>query len=162
HSEARKAAILKAALDAVVTIDGDGRVVEWNPAAERIFGLGRDEARGRDVADLFIPPGLHEAHRRGMAHHLATGEAAILNRRTELRACGPDGPGFTIERATTRTADEPPLFTAHIRDLSERKRTEEALRATEQRFAMFMQHLPGLAWIKDLKGRYVYANDAAV
>src|SRR5262249_56497680 len=45
-------------------------------------------------------------------------------------------------------------------DIDQVKRTQEALRESEQRFARFMQHLPGLAWIKDLGGRYVYANDA--
>jgi PAS domain-containing protein len=60
--EAGKAAILESALDCIVSIDGAGLVVEWNPAAEKTFGWPRDEAVGRLLADLIVPPKLCESH----------------------------------------------------------------------------------------------------
>jgi len=73
RSEALKAAILQSALDCIITINQDGRVLEWNPAAEATFGYRRTEVIGRDLANLLLPPARREAHRRGMARYLQTG-----------------------------------------------------------------------------------------
>ena len=75
RSEARKAAILDSALDCIVTIDHEGRITEFNPAAEHTFGYRRDEVVGKHLADVIIPPSLREQHRQGFARYLATGEA---------------------------------------------------------------------------------------
>ena len=71
-SEARKAAILDSALDSIVTIDHQGLITEFNPAAERTFGYRREQVIGKRLADVIIPPSLRETHRRGFAHYLAT------------------------------------------------------------------------------------------
>src|SRR5205823_5659845 len=73
QSEARKTAILDTALDCIITIDHEGKVVEFNPAAERTFGYRRADVLGREMAELIVPPALRERHRRGLAHYLATG-----------------------------------------------------------------------------------------
>ena len=78
RSEARKTAVLESALDAIITIDHEGAIVEFNPAAEKMFGWAQNEAIGKPLVDLIIPPSLKEKHRQGMSHYLATG----------------DGPGF--------------------------------------------------------------------
>ena len=91
-SEALKSAILEAALDCVVTIDHESRVIEWNPAAERAFGRARGAALGRDMAELIIPPELRGAHRRGLARYLATGEGTVQNlggAMSRARGCRP-------------------------------------------------------------------------
>src|SRR3954468_15222759 len=72
-SEATGRAVLEAALDCVVTMDDGGRVVEWNPAAERTFGYARDEVIGADMAELIVPPHLRDRHRRGLARYLEGG-----------------------------------------------------------------------------------------
>jgi PAS domain S-box-containing protein len=132
RSEVRKAAMLDTALDAVITIDHEGRITEFNAAAERTFGHARDHALGRDLAELLVPQALRDAHRRGFAHHLATGETRVLGRRVELSALRADGSEIPVELAVTRIPlDGPPMFTAYVRDLSERKRAEERLRASE-------------------------------
>ncbi|MEO7723992.1 MAG: PAS domain S-box protein, partial [Chthoniobacterales bacterium] len=82
-SEARKSAIMSSALDAILTIDREGRIVEFNTAAERMFGVRREEAVGQEMAALIIPPALRERHRRGLAHCVATGEGPILDQRIE-------------------------------------------------------------------------------
>jgi PAS domain S-box-containing protein len=132
RSETRKAAILDSALECIVTIDHEGCITEFNPAAERTFGYRRDEVLGQQLADVIIPPALRESHRQGFARYLATGEARVLGRRIELTAVRADGSEFPTELAITRIPlDGPPSFTGYLRDITERKRAEEKLRRSE-------------------------------
>jgi len=141
RSEARKAAILDSALDCIVTIDHEGRITEFNPAAERTFGYRRDEVVGSHLADVIIPPSLREKHRRGLARYLATGEARMLGRRIEITAVRSDGSEFPVELAITRIPfDEPPSFTGYLRDITERKQSEQELKRSEA-FLAEAQHL---------------------
>ncbi len=159
ESEALKGAILEAALDCVVTIDHESRVVEWNPAAERAFGRARGAALGADMAELIVPPELREAHRRGLARHLATGEGPMLGRRIEVEALRADGSRFPAELAVTPTsAGGRTLFTAHLRDITERRAAEAALAASEARFRAIADNIPQLAWMAEPDGRRVWYN----
>ena len=131
-AEARKNAVLDAALDGIITINHEGRVIELNHAAETMFGYPAEQAVGQELAELIIPPAYRAAHRRGMAHFLATGEGPVLNKRLELSAVRADGSEFPIELAITRiAADGPPVFTGHIRDISARRAIENRLRMLE-------------------------------
>src|SRR5712692_7902624 len=82
-SQERKDAILKSAVDGIITIDHQGKIVEFNPAAEKIFGYTREEVIKREMAELIIPPNLREQHRNGLKHYLATGEGPVLGKRIE-------------------------------------------------------------------------------
>ncbi|MBX3437755.1 MAG: PAS domain S-box protein, partial [Planctomycetaceae bacterium] len=159
----RKAAILESALDCIVTMDHQGRIVDFNPAAEKTFGYRRAEVIGQPLAEMIIPPRLREQHNSGLQRYLRTGVSSIINRRTELSAMRSDGTEFPAELAVvpTRPEDGPPFFAAYLRDLSEWKHAERQRQAIEERFASFMKHLPGAAWIKDALGRYIYANEFA-
>ena len=129
QSEARKAAILSAALDAIVTVGADGRVVEFNAAAERMFGYAAADALGARMASLLVPPRLRSSHEAGFQRHLETGESRILGQRVEIDALRADGTEFPVELAVTRIeVAGPPMFTAHIRDLTDARRTEAELR----------------------------------
>jgi PAS domain S-box-containing protein len=129
-SEARKSAILKTALDSIVTIDHEGRIVDFNPAAELMFGYQRDDVIGREMGDVIVPPSLREGHRQGMRRYLATGEQRVLNRLLELTAMRSDGSEFPVELAITAIGDaEQPLFTGYLRDISNRRQADDALRA---------------------------------
>jgi PAS domain S-box-containing protein len=133
-SEARQRAILEAALDAVISIDGRARVTYVNSAFEHIFGYPADEVTGRELAETIIPPSLREAHRQGFARYLATGEARVLDRRIELTAMRADGSEFPVEIAITRTGvTGDPAFTAYVRDITERQRAEHELMASRAR-----------------------------
>jgi two-component system sensor kinase FixL len=134
ESEARKAAMLDTAMDAVVTIDHEGKIVDFNPAAEQMFGCRRQDALGQMMAELIIPTHLRSEHYAGVARYLATEEATILNRRIELTAVRADGSEFPVDVAITRLAhDGPPLFTGYLRDITQRKQAEnELLRANEE------------------------------
>src|SRR5919201_639206 len=96
-SELRLRAMLESALDAVVTMDAEGRVIGWNPAAEASFGYRASEAVGQDMAELIVPPALRLAHRQGLARFLQTGSGVILDRRLELTGMRRDGTEFPVE-----------------------------------------------------------------
>ncbi|MGH2683706.1 MAG: PAS domain S-box protein [Actinomycetota bacterium] len=128
QSEARKAAMLESAMDAVVAIDHQGVITEFNPSAERVFGYRRAEVIGRPMADLLVPPSIRKRHRRAFARYLATEESTILGRPIEITAMRADGSEFPVELAVTRIdLPGPPSFTAYIRDIGDRKRREQAL-----------------------------------
>jgi PAS domain S-box-containing protein len=130
ESEARKSAILDAAFDCVITIDAKGRVIEVNPATERTFGYAASEMVGRDLAELIIPAELREPHRRGLARYVATGHGRMGGHPFELPAMRADGTEFPVEIAITRPQlPGAPLFTGYLRDVTARKRDEQALRS---------------------------------
>jgi PAS domain S-box-containing protein/diguanylate cyclase (GGDEF)-like protein len=129
ESEARKTAMLEASLDAIVTVAADRTVLEFNPAAERIFGYRRDEAVGRDVTGLLLPPAQRDDHRRLHDQVLALepGQGAI-DHRFETPAMRADGTTFPSEIAVVRIElDGPPLLTAFVRDISDRVAARRAL-----------------------------------
>jgi PAS domain S-box-containing protein len=124
-SARRKTEILEGAFDAIVTIDYEGRVLEFNPAAERLFGYPAAETMGREMAELIIPERFRDAHRQGMARYLVSRGAKPLNRRLEVTALRRDGTEFPVELAISRISEEgPPIFTGFVREITERKRTE--------------------------------------
>jgi PAS domain S-box-containing protein len=127
--DARKSAILNAAFDCVVTMDHNGDIVEVNKATERTFGYTAAELMGRELAELMIPPDLREAHRSGLRRYIQTGHANVINHPIELRGMRADGSEFPVELAITRPElPGPPLFCGYLRDVTERKRAEKALR----------------------------------
>jgi hypothetical protein len=125
-SEARKSAILESALDCVITIDHEGRIIDFNPAAESTFGYERGAVAGKPMAELIIPPSLRARHREAFARYLATGESAIIGGRIELTGMRAGGGEFPVELSITRSdLSGRPFFTAYLRDITERKRAEE-------------------------------------
>ena len=119
HSEALKSAMLDSALDAVVSIDADGSIIEWNPAAEQTFGVPRERAMGLPMVDLIVPEHLRTGHRHGLARYLRTEDPVILGRRIEIEALHADGRVFPVELTVSRApVDGPPVFTAFVRDIS--------------------------------------------
>ena len=132
-SEARLKAILDAALDAVITMDGDGVVRSWSPQAERVFSWPASEAIGRKLSTTIIPPRYREAHERGLAHFLATGVGPVLNQRTEITGLRRDGNEIPVELTITPVRVEGSwLFSAFVRDISEQRLLENQLRQAQK------------------------------
>ncbi len=132
ENQARKAAILDSALDAIVTIDHEGRIFEWNPAAERMFGIRRSSALGKELSPLVFPVGPRERFREAITSQRQTGESTLVGRRVETVARRANGSEFPVEVIVTRVLREgPPIFTGFIRDITERRRYEETLRRKE-------------------------------
>jgi len=126
-SEARATAVVQTALDCVVVMDLDGKIVEFNPAAERTFGYRRDDIVGRPVADL-IPERLREEHWAGMRRFRETGQDRILGQRIEVPGLRADGTEFPVELSITHVDGARPLFVGYLRDITDRKRAEEEIR----------------------------------
>ncbi|HTL51862.1 MAG TPA: PAS domain S-box protein, partial [Planctomycetota bacterium] len=123
ESEARQRAILASSLDGLIVIDTRGSVVEFNPAAERIFGYPRAQTIGRQMADLIVPPALREEHRQGMAKYLATQTGKIIGKQVEMPALHANGSEFRIELTVAPVpGTEPLLFAGVVRDITERIR----------------------------------------
>jgi PAS domain S-box-containing protein len=159
-SEALKAALVETALDAMVSIDHEGKVQEWNPAAERIFGYTRADALGRPMDELIIPASLREVYRDGVAHYLMTGLGSLLGRPIELTLRRANGSEFRAELAITRQPrEEPPRCTALIRDITERVEAVAALRQSEERFRLLMDGAVDYAiYTLDPEGRVTFWN----
>ena len=166
RSESYKAAILDSALDCIVAMDHEGCITEFNPAAERTFGYGRDGVVGKRLADVIVPASLREKHRSGFTRHLATGESRMLGKRLEMTALCADGKEIPVEIAITRIVEGgPPSFTGFLRDITERKRNQDALleahekltRSEERWRLVFENSAVGVA-LADFNGRILAAN----
>ncbi|MDE3067423.1 MAG: PAS domain S-box protein [Verrucomicrobiota bacterium] len=139
-SEALKSFILETASDAIVLIDRDGKIQEWNPAAAKIFGYPRERALGRSPDDLIVPPRIWEIYHDGLTDYLMTGVGSLIGRPVELTLRRADGSEFPAELSISRDlTDDPPRCTAIIRDITERKKTEAALRESEERYRTLVE-----------------------
>jgi PAS domain S-box-containing protein len=134
ESQRRTRAMMDTALDAVIVMDHDGTISEFNPAAERMFGYRRDDVLGRVLAGLLIPPQLREQHREGLVRYLATGEGPFIDHRIETTGYHADGHEFPVEVSITRvSAADPPTFTGFVRDLTARAQAEREREGLLQR-----------------------------
>ena len=125
-------AATETALDCVVTINKDGVIREFNPAAEKTFGFKARDVIGKPLSETIIPEELRSAHLAGFEHYLKTGEHNVLHKRIEVPAVKADGTRITVELAITPfEVDERLFFTAYLRDITEAKQQQEALLASE-------------------------------
>jgi two-component system, chemotaxis family, CheB/CheR fusion protein len=145
--EALSRTFLDSALDCIITMDASGRVQEFNPASERVFGFTRSEAVGKELAELIIPPRLRERHRQGLARYLKTGEGPLIGKLIEIEALRRDGSEIMVALAINATqVNGSPIFTAYLRDITERKRAEE----TNRRLAAIIESSGDAIISKDL------------
>ena len=121
-------AYLEAALDCVIVADAAGRVVEFNPAAERTFGYSRAQALGRTLAELIVPPSLRGRHTDAFGRFVESGEGRLFGQRLELTGMRADGSEFPVELALSLVQDDPLRVCGALRDLSDAKQADEELR----------------------------------
>ena len=161
-SEAVKSAIIEAALDALITIDERGTIIEFNPSAEEMFGIERAAALGQPLAELIIPPSLRQQHLAGLRRYLETGQSRILGRRNEMEALRANGEAFPVEVAINEVRQAGRrLFTAYLRDITGRRAMEWALRESEQHFRTIAEAHPVPVNISRLRDRVIlYASQA--
>lgn len=159
ESEDRIRRIVEHALDSVVMMDAAGVIIDWNPQAEETFGWSREEALGQTVVELIIPPQLREAHCQGLATFHSTGRGRIINQRIESTALRRDGSEFPVELAVTPVrSGESSMFSAFIRDITERKQSRERIEASERKYRTLVETTNTGLLIADEQGRVVDAN----
>lgn len=149
QSEDRLRATVEAALDSIITMDTDGRILGFNPAAEACFGIHEEDAVGRRLSELIIPERYRRAHERGMERYLREGRGPYLGRRIETWALRSDGTEFPIELAIgVAQGAEGEIFIGYLRDITQRhqaeaqrERLEEQLRQAQKMEAL--GHLTG-------------------
>ena len=145
--ERRTELIIENALDAVVSIDAQGVITGWNSQAERIFGWTRAEALGQALQQTIIPAKYGVAHLAGLRRYTQTGQAKVLNQRLELTGRSRDGREFPIELSIVPIGTPSGAqFSAFIRDISERRRTEGFLRENQAYLQILTETVPNLVW----------------
>lgn len=146
-------AVIDGALDAIITIDAAGRLVEFNPAAERIFGYKKEGVIGQPLSELIIPARYRAAHQAGHQQYVNSGVKHIFNQRTEMVAMREDGSEFPVELTLTALKDgDSSLVTGFLRDISEQKRARQEI----ENFAYY-DALTGLPNRRLLVDRYQHA-----
>jgi diguanylate cyclase (GGDEF)-like protein/PAS domain S-box-containing protein len=153
--------ILETAHESFISAQADGRIVDWNQQAERDFGWSRDEVIGRQFAETVIPPRFRGVYSAGFDHLLHTGEHTLLGRRFEMQAMHRDGGEFPVEiTVSALPTDGGYRLNAFLHDISERRKSDRALREAEERFRRsFHDSAAGMA-IVSTKGEWMQVNQA--
>jgi two-component system sensor kinase FixL len=126
ESEARKHAILESSLDPIITINHEGRITEFNRAAEQVFGYPRSEILGTRPSEVLFPPAKIAGQQDRIDRYLEAGEGSMLGKRVEVTAVRASGELFPAEMAMTLSRERGlPVMTFFVRDISQQKRAEE-------------------------------------
>ena len=158
ESQARLAVIVNTAVDAIITIDDQGIVWSFNPAAEKIFGYNSEEIVGKNVS-LLMPSPHREQHTQYLARFKSTGERHVLGVQREVYALRKDGSTFPIEIGVSEIhVHGIQMFVGILRDVSERKLAQEALRRSEQLYRRILETAREGVWVHDLEGRTTFVN----
>jgi PAS domain S-box-containing protein len=163
NSEQKFRAISTSAKDAIILTNGVGRISYWNPAAERMFGYKQQEAVGKVIHTLFIAKRFHENVVGDFAKFKETGQSSIMRKTVEFEAVRKDGTEFPAELSVSAFRMKEDWHTVGIiRDISQRKKTEEALRENEEKFRkIFESASDGMVYL-DTSGRILDVNERAI
>ncbi|SDF78767.1 MULTISPECIES: PAS domain S-box protein [unclassified Duganella] len=159
-SESLISNILERAPDPFVSCENNGTVTKWNAAAERTFGYTHQEAIGRDIAELIVPPQQRDAHRSGMMYFALGGAGPMVNSRVRLTAIHKDGHEIPIELSIGALRHDGAYYaTAFLRDITERVLYEQQIAASEKRLRTVADSIPALIAYIDRNLRYRFSNE---
>jgi PAS domain S-box-containing protein len=160
EAEERMRSALNCVVDGIICIDDHGAVTTFNPAAERIFGYAAQEVIGQNVK-MLMPEPYHDQHDGYIASYLRTGQAKIIGIGREVVGRRKDGSTFPMDLAISEfRLGQGRCFTGIVREISERKRAEEALAQERYLLVTLMDNLPDNIYFKDGASRFVRINKA--
>ncbi len=152
----RAATVVENAIDGIITINVQGLIESFNPAAQRIFGHRAAEVLGRPVT-LLMPEGCREAHRRGLERLCSGGQPRLLGKTTEMRGLRNDGSEFPLDLSLARwETGSTTFYTGVVRDITERKQAEERIRLQ----GTALESTANAVVITDRDGRITWVNPA--
>jgi PAS domain S-box-containing protein len=161
HSEEKNRLIMNSALDAIICMDVEGNVTFWNPSAEKIFGWLSNEIIGQKLSAHIIPENFRSMHEYGMDHYLKTGEAKVFNRIIEISAINKNGETFPVELTIIPVKQgKEEFFCSFIRDITERKKAEERILQSNERFEKVTEATNDAIWDWDIEKQTYYRSKA--
>ncbi len=160
ESEMRFRSVVQSAIDAIILADGDGNIISWNRGAQTIFGYEEEEVLGKSLT-ILMPERYRAAHLKGLERVRSTGKSSYLGKISELQGLKKDGSEFPLELSRTAwKAGNKIFYGGIIRDITQRKRSEEALRASEMKYrGIFENSVAGIFQIS-LDGRILAVNQS--
>ncbi len=161
ESETKFKSIVEKANEAVITIDNSGKIIFWNPAAEKIFGYTIEEAVGQKIA-MIVPGSLRQSHMDGMRRFVETGQSKIMGKTVEVPGLKKDGSEIPLELSLVSWKNGEELFISSIiRDVTERREAEEALKDSEERYRVLFEKSNEGILVADIGTKeLLYANPA--
>ena len=161
RSERKIKAMSQAAEDAMVMVDGEGKVLFWNPAAERLFGFSEAEAMGMDFHQMATPGMYHDKIYKGLKHFAKTGEGGVLGTTTEITARNREGDEFPVEvTISSFQVDDEWFAVGTVRNITERKMAEETLRESQKQFRIIADYTYDWEGWQDADGHLLWVNPA--
>ena len=162
NNESRLRGILETAVDGIITINSQGRVQLFTPAAERIFGWPAGEVLGRNI-NMLMPEPFHSRHDHYLASYLHTGKASIIGRGREVTGLRRNGEQFPMRLAIGEVhIDGQPLFVGFVSDISQRKTVEQSLLDSERQYRSLITNIPGITFrcLPFSRGQMLFVSDA--
>jgi len=151
--------VMNSSLDAIICMDLDGRISLWNPQAEKVFGWVSSEVLGKRMSEVIIPHQYREMHERGLKHYLATGEHKVLNTVVQIDGICKDGRSVPLELSIIHVHSEKgDFFCSYIRDIADRKRAFDALKASEQKYRTLFENMTMGVMEVDNEEKIVFVN----
>ncbi len=157
-SELKFRSVTQSAIDAIISADKDGNIIFWNEGAQRIFGYTEKEVLGKPLT-MLMPQRYRQAHQEGMERVSSTGETRVIGHTLELHGLRKDGDEFPLDLSlSTWETSEGPFYSGIIRDATERKKAEQALRSSEERYRTLLESIPQRIFFKDRNSVFVSMN----
>lgn len=154
--------VMNSALDGIITVGKDQRILTWNPQAKGIFGWNENEVIGKKLAEVVIPERFRDIHNMGFNRYVETGDSPVLNRLLEVTGLHSSGREFNVELIIREIkSEEGDFLCTFVRDITERKKAELALRLSEEKYRTLIEQAADAIALYDAKGKVLEANTSA-
>ena len=152
----------ESSLDCIIMMDHQGKITEFNPAAERTFGYARADVVGRLLSEVIVPPALRESHAAGLRQYLVSGSGPVIGKRLEVPAIRADGTEIPVELAINVVQiDGPPVFVAYLRDITQLKKAQAEAKYAEK-LALVASRTDNAVIISDVDGNIEWVNEGFI